>query len=72
VVAPVRAMTETQTDDTDGRTARKPFYTTLKIEPSGDGAIAYEPEADSNLKGRGKTPAEAVEHYAQALQGDSQ
>ncbi len=63
-------MSKTEQTD-DGRNARKPFTTVIKVEPSGDGAVAYEPEADSNLKGRGKTPLEAVEHYAQALQGDS-
>jgi len=65
-------MSKTEQTDNGGKAHKEPFYFTMRVEPSGDGAIAYEPEADSNLKGRGKTPAEAVEHYAQALQGDSQ
>lgn len=59
----------------DGRTARKPFYTTLRVEPTGETHWkATEPEGDNDLWGRGETVTEAVQHYAQLIEnagGDS-
>jgi len=61
-------MTTTPPNADDGRTERRPFYTSLRLEPSGDAWKASEPDADSNVYGRGETPLEAVENYAIILQ----
>jgi hypothetical protein len=61
-------MTTTPPNADDGRTERRPFYTSLRLEPSGDAWTATEPEVESDVYGRGDTPLEAVEHYAIILQ----
>lgn len=65
-------MTASKQSERTGRTARterRPFITNIRIEPTGeDHWKATEPAADSDLWGRGETPPEAVEHYAQLVQ----
>jgi hypothetical protein len=57
------------TETPDG--TRRTFHTNFRIEPSGDGWKATEPDGESNVWGRGKTPLEAVEYYALSLQHGS-
>ena len=63
------SKTEPQTDDGN---EKRPFYTSIRVEPAGDSWKASEPESDKDLFGRGESPPEAVENYAKLLQdGDS-
>jgi len=57
---------------TEPTETRQAFHTNLRIEPSGSGWKATEPDSEQDLYGRGETPPEAVEHYAQLVQGGSE
>jgi len=58
-------------DARDGRSEPQLIRTYLEIKPTGeDSWKATEPAGNSDLWGRGATPAEAVQHYAE-LVGES-
>jgi hypothetical protein len=47
---------------------RKPFMTTIRVEPINDGWTATEPDGEQNVWGHGEGPREAVIDYIEALE----
>jgi len=47
----------------------EPIYTVFRVDESGDGYVATQPESgdDVDLEGRGQTRAEAIENYCAAI-----
>lgn len=65
-------MTKNTQNASDASHAHDTIRTHIEVEKTEDDCWkATEPAAESNLYGRGKTPPEAVKHYAELVMGDS-